>query len=275
MVRNRGLLFCALLIAACSDDDGEKGKADGGDGTGGTGANSGSGGRGTGGVIGTGGSGGSGGGGATATGGSSTDGRASDASTGTGGRSTSTDAGSDASDPNTDAGVDGAPPDLPSAAAVITVVPGTGATCSAAHGELQFPRDQRVVDRLLCDLSTDCKPDDYKIVSGDHQTTVECTVSRTGDSYSVSASLSLQGDTINLTGAVSPIGGTVQLAHYSTATQITLQGDCTLTILSNRGLVAPGKLWAQFSCAALRDPHSASSDVCHTFGAILFENCTK
>jgi hypothetical protein len=157
---------------------------------------------------------------------------------------------------------------------VITVTPAPGASCNGAHGELQIPRDQRLIGALYCNLDDPaCKPGAYVVVDGDQKTSVSCSVSKSGNTYNVSATLGLSGDSVGLTGGLSDTGGELTMTHRSAQTQVNLRGQCTINILPNKGVISPGKLWAQFSCPALNDPSSASGDQCLATGAFVFEKC--
>lgn len=162
----------------------------------------------------------------------------------------------------------------PEAAAYITVSTAPGGSCNATHGLRAFPQDSRVFDNLNCSLtSPGCAPDGLVVVEGDSNTRVICNVSPSGNSFSFSGTVRQNNDQVAFVGTVTKEGGTVALDHYSTETNVALAGDCTITMLQNRGALAAGRIWAHFTCPDITDRGAAGGLDCAAEGAFLFQKC--
>jgi hypothetical protein len=169
------------------------------------------------------------------------------------------------------------------AAVAFKVSPTGGKQCPPAGAFLGFPSSATasVVGELSCDLSADCKPDQYVVVDRQDGANVNCSVTANGPDYALSASLDVDGAAtggvsvrFDVSGIVSPTGGTVALTENNSA----YGGGgadpaCTVTIAPAHGAVGAGKVWATFSCSTFRDANDISDTQCLAEGAFLFENC--
>jgi hypothetical protein len=137
-----------------------------------------------------------------------------------------------------------------------------------------MPLDQRVYDNLKCSLANEsCSPDGIVAVDGDDQTRVSCDITQSGTSYNVNGSFTFKGDDITVSGQIPETGGTVRMTHYFRDRGVGLNGSCTLSIVDNLGTVAPGRVWAHFTCPAFTDPGAAGGMDCAAEGSFLFQKC--
>ena len=119
------------------------------------------------------------------------------------------------------------------------------------------------------------------VLDGRDGYSVGCTVTQTGSTYSISASISLP-NTISLTvdaSGVSTTGGKATMSFFSPQsvnTWTSPAGGCTLTTKSTtEGLtIMPGSIWATYSCPGVSTPSQYGSS-CDTSGVIVFTGCNK
>jgi len=115
-----------------------------------------------------------------------------------------------------------------------------------------------------------------RLVDGDDDALVECTVSGGNGQFNVSFNLS-SGDigNVGVNGTVTQSGetpgtGTLDV-DFSTTDFLLVQRDCTATVEQ----AFPGALWvSNLSCPMLRDPNSTSG-LCVGTGGFIIENCSR
>ena len=174
------------------------------------------------------------------------------------------------------------PPAPPAQGAVtLSISPTSGFTCNHTNGTLSVPFAQNAsVSGTLgtgCNLSAGCKPDEYVVVDRDRGTNISCSISPGGMGYNVSISMNVEGSPsmqFQANGQLGPNGG--QLAINETNSEAHGGGSdqaCQVSIQPNVGVIAKGKIWAQFQCTMFRDPSDLSDTGCTVTGAFLFENC--
>jgi hypothetical protein len=172
--------------------------------------------------------------------------------------------------------------DLPAAQGAVTfkISPSPGQTCRHTNAQLSMPAAQNagVFGELLgCNLSTGCRPDEFVVVDRDRGTTIACNVSPVGDNFNVNITMNVEGSPnmqFQANGQLTKTGGMLAINETNSAAQ---GGGsdyaCLVSIQPNAGVVAKGKIWAQFTCTAFRDPNDLGDTGCTMEGAFLFENC--
>lgn len=176
------------------------------------------------------------------------------------------------------------PPSPPAQAALtLNTTNAPGKVCTTQNGQLSVPFAQTagVLDELNCDLSMNCKPDDYVVVDRDTGANVSCRVTQQGDTFGVNLSVSVSSTaasplslSFQLTGTLTPTGGMASVYETNTvAGGGGQQADCTVTIMPPYGIIAKGKVWGSFECNAFRDPVNIGDTGCDMKGTFLFENC--
>jgi hypothetical protein len=128
-----------------------------------------------------------------------------------------------------------------------------------------------------CNLGSGCKPDEFVVVDRDRGTNIACSVSPAGGLFNVSISMNVEGPPsmqFQANGQLMPNGGTLAINETnSEAHGGGSDGACEVSIQPNTGVIAKGKIWAQFQCTMFRDPNDLSDTGCTVRGAFLFENC--
>jgi hypothetical protein len=173
------------------------------------------------------------------------------------------------------------PPTPPVQGAVsLKISPTPGQTCQHTNGQLSAPAAQNagVFSELLgCDLSQGCKPDEFVVVDRDRNTDIICNVTPNGDNFTVAIQMNVASSPsmqFGVNGTINATGGTVSISeNNSVAGGGGTDSTCILTIAPNHGVVAKGKIWAQFECTMFRDPNNLGDTGCTVQGAFLFENC--
>lgn len=173
------------------------------------------------------------------------------------------------------------PPAPPAQGAVtLSISPTPGQACNHTSPQLSMPAAQNtsVFGALLgCNLQTGCKPDEFVVVDRDRGTNISCTISPSGGNYNVNILMNVDGSPsmqFGVNGTLMANGGTIAINETnSEARGGGSDPACQVSIQPNTGVIAKGKIWAQFQCTAFRDPSDLSDTGCTVKGAFLFENC--
>jgi hypothetical protein len=148
--------------------------------------------------------------------------------------------------------------------------PAAGNTCASAR---TFSRPDETARATITGTSGGGE----RLVDGDGDALVECSVSGGNGQFNVSFNLS-SGDIGNVgingtamwAGGDTPGTGTLDV-DFSTTDFLLVQQDCTATVAQ----AFPGALWvSNLSCPMLRDPNSTSG-LCVGTGGFIIENCSR
>jgi hypothetical protein len=165
-------------------------------------------------------------------------------------------------------------------AVTLSISPTAGQVCNHTNSQLSMPAAQNasVFGELTgCNLSTGCRPDEFVVVDRDRGTNISCSVSPVGGNFDVLIAMNVEGSPsmqFQANGQLMPNGGTLSINETnSEARGGGSDSACMVSIQPNTGVIAKGKIWAQFQCTAFRDPNDLSDTGCTVTGAFLFENC--
>jgi hypothetical protein len=121
-----------------------------------------------------------------------------------------------------------------------------------------------------------------QVVDGSGGSNVSCSVKKTGDGFAMSGSLTTS-DSLSFgvgsvtlspgSGANAFTGTASSISHYAPSSNTMRGSNCTVTVSQAQGAqIAPGKIWADFSCAPF-NPSNAASGGCKASGTFVFGNC--
>jgi hypothetical protein len=166
------------------------------------------------------------------------------------------------------------PPSLPAqGAATMEVSPLAGGGCNTSR-PITVPVDS--LPHLTCNtaLGDTCEPAKEVVVDRDDGNQVECSVVKSGESYTIS--FSLQNSLLTLSGnsaqgAISASGGPVAIYSYNSGSGVAQQSEqCTLMV----NAISAGSIWASFECPTYGEPSSPSGPRCSAAGIFVFEHCS-
>jgi hypothetical protein len=172
------------------------------------------------------------------------------------------------------------PASLPAQAGMAIEIFGGSSCLIGASPPFAIPTGSYPILMANCDSNSGCGGgDDARVVDGDPDTDVSCTVSANDNLVSVSGSLGKASVvSFSVSGEFPPTGcprataGAIEnkcarVAQRNNQSQAQLEGDCYLDVEFVKG----GAIYAKFDCDALTEDATS----CPARGAFVFENCRK
>jgi hypothetical protein len=158
------------------------------------------------------------------------------------------------------------PADPPPQAAIYIEV--GGASCNTQPPPYSLPSGPDAVQAIRTNGGVAPDGTTYRVVDGDKDVEVQCTVSPGADTITLNGRLAKSRSvSFNVRGDITTSGGTVQLSEWDNNRVATLSGECTLT----NQHVSAGAIWANFTCPALTE----GMNTCSANGVFVFENCNE